>query len=154
MYNHAPKDYICPVCAGLKGDDQNSMIRASDFVYKDKDVSAVINSFFIEGNEGHVIIVPNFHFENIYEIDDEVLNSIHLLSKKVALAIKQEYKADGITILQNNEPASEQHAFHYHLHVFPRYNNDSFHKNLTDKKQTTVEQRKPYSDRLRKNFKI
>ena len=152
MYNRAPKDYKCPICAGLKGDTVNSLISDSDFIYKDEQVCAVINSFFIKGNKGHVIIIPNNHFENIYDIEQNVLDSVNKLAKEVALAIRDTYQCDGVTILQNNEPASEQHAFHYHLHVFPRYNGDKFHQNLLNKQNTTSNQRKPYADKLRKYF--
>jgi histidine triad (HIT) family protein len=152
MFNHAPSDYICPICAGLKGDSQNSLISSSDFIYRDNDISAIINSFFITGNEGHVIIFPNNHFENIYDVLEELLGKMHSLSKKIAVAIKEEYKSDGITILQNNEPASEQHAFHYHLHIFPRYDGDNFHANLLNKQKTTSEERKHYAEKLKKYF--
>lgn len=40
---------------------------------------------------------------------------------------------DGVTFLQNNEPASNQHAFHYHLHVLPRYTNDNLHAHMLEK---------------------
>ena len=152
MYNHAPKDYDCPICQGLKGNSESSLIRESDFVYRDQNLSAIINSFFIQGNEGHVIIFPNHHFENIYEIDDEVLASIHKLSKKISVAMKKSYETHGITILQNNEPASEQHAFHYHLHIFPRYEDDDFHENVSDKQKTTWAERKPFADKLKKEL--
>ena len=54
-------------------------------------------------------------------------------SHKMAVTLKQAYNCDGITIRQNNEPASEQHAFHYHMHIFPRYEADDFNKRLTEK---------------------
>jgi histidine triad (HIT) family protein len=43
----------------------------------------------------------------------------------MALALKAVRKCDAIWIVQNNEPASGQHAFHYHMHVFPRWDNDN-----------------------------
>ena len=47
--------------------------------------------------------------------------------------MKNAYKCDGITLRQNNEPAGDQHAMHYHLHIFPRYDGDKFNINLTKK---------------------
>lgn len=153
MYNHAPKDYICPICVGIRGiEDDTTLIRKSDIVFKDNLVTAFVNSFFIGNNPGHVAIVPNEHFENLFDLPDNYLGRIHEISKKVAIAIKETYGAEGITILQNNGSAGGQHAFHYHLHVFPRYPNDELHKNMLDKKTTTQKQRHPYADKIRKYF--
>jgi len=62
MYNHAPEGYICPICVAIDGaEDQRTMIRQSDIVYKDGLVTAFIGSFFVANNPGHPIIVPNRH---------------------------------------------------------------------------------------------
>ncbi len=42
--------------------------------------------------------------------------------QKIALAVKSALDADGITILQYNEPAGGQVVFHLHFHVLPRWN--------------------------------
>jgi histidine triad (HIT) family protein len=41
--------------------------------------------------------------------------------QKVARAVKQAFAADGVTIMQFNEPASGQTVFHLHVHVIPRF---------------------------------
>lgn len=80
-----------------------------------------------------MIIVPNEHFENIYDLPDKIGHRIFEISKLMSKSIKETYECDGITIRQNNEPAGDQHAFHYHLHVFPRYENDNYNQELTKK---------------------
>lgn len=153
MYNHAPADYKCPICIGLQGiQNEHTLIAPTDFVYKDQWVSAFINSFFIGKNPGHVIVVPNQHYENIYHLPKEIGARIHEVAKKIAIALKETYLCDGITTQQNNEPAGGQHAYHYHFHVFPRYENDEFYKNILDKKTPTPEERKPYADKIKKYF--
>lgn len=47
-----------------------------------------------------------------------------VLAARVARAAKVAFAVDGITLRQNNEPASDQHLFHFHLHVVPRFNSD------------------------------
>lgn len=134
MYTHAPPDYKCPICLGVRGiENEDTLLKRADLIYKDELASAFINSFWIEGNEGHVIVVPNTHFENLYELPDDVGARIFQVSKKIAITMKKTYHCEGITIRQNNEPSSDQHAFHYHLHIFPRYTNDNFNLNLTKK---------------------
>ncbi|HVZ58338.1 MAG TPA: HIT family protein [Patescibacteria group bacterium] len=150
MYDHAPLGYKCPLCIAISGQENNdTLVAQSDIVYKDGLVMAFISSFFIGNNPGHVVIVPNKHFENIYSLPLEYANRIQEIAKKVAVALKEAYKCGGVGLLQNNEPIGDQHAFHYHLHVFPRYENDELFKNMKDKQSTTSEQRLPYADKIR-----
>ncbi|MEI8232133.1 MAG: HIT family protein [bacterium] len=150
MYNHAPSDYVCPVCLGLKGIvNDKTLLLPQDVVYKDDLVTAFINSFWIKNNPGHVIVVPNEHFENIYDLPNDLGAHIHKIASKIAIAMKQSYGCDGITTLQNNEPAGGQHAFHYHFHIFPRYENDALHANMEDKQFAAPAARKPFADKLR-----
>jgi histidine triad (HIT) family protein len=41
--------------------------------------------------------------------------------QKIARAVKQAFAADGVAIMQFNEPASGQTVFHLHVHVIPRF---------------------------------
>lgn len=134
MKSHAPKNYKCPICLGVKGiESDDTLLKQADLVYRDDLVSVFINSFWIRTVEGHVIVVPNKHVENIYEMPDEIGHRISEVSKKIAKAMKTAYKCDGITLRQNNEPAGNQHAFHYHLHIYPRYEGDKFNEGMTTK---------------------
>ena len=150
MFNHASPDYKCPICLGVQGiENEDTMLRQADLVYKDDKVSVFINSFFIDGNEGHVVIVPNKHFENLYDVEPEYGHQIFDISQKMAIGLKNAYGCDGITIRQNNEPASNQHAFHYHMHIFPRYNNDQFEINVSHKRTSAPEERQNYISKIK-----
>lgn len=151
MYHHAPENYHCPICLATQGiENDDTLLKQADLVFRDDLVSAWINSFWIGKNAGHVIIVPNEHFENLYEIPDEIGLQIFKVSKLISEAMKQTYHCDGITLRQNNEPAGDQHAFHYHLHVFPRYAHDNFNQRLAEKSRLseTIE-RIAYAEKLR-----
>jgi len=133
MYNHAPSDYVCPICLTVQGiENDQTMARQADIVYRDEYVIALINSKFIKSNPGHVIVVPINHFENIYELPVEYAHRVIEVSQKIALALKSLRHCDGVWIEQNNEPASGQHAFHYHMHVVPRFENDHLKKQLAE----------------------
>ena len=51
--------------------------------------------------------------------------------RRVALAIRTGYPSDGVTVLQNNEPAGDQDVWHLHTHVIPRYTGDRQHQGLS-----------------------
>lgn len=136
MHNHAPADYICPICLGVQGiENDKTLLKLQDIVYIDELVTAFINSFWIKNNPGHVIVVPNTHYENIYDLPDNIGAHIHKIARKISVAMKKAYHCDGITTMQNNEPAGDQHAFHYHFHIFPRYKNDNLHVHMGEGKK-------------------
>ena len=150
MYNHAPENYICPICVAIQGlENNNTLIAQSDMVYKDDLVTVFIGSFFVGNNPAHPLIVPNEHYENLYDLPQEVGNRVMQISKKVALALKEARSCEGVTIVQNNEPSGGQHAFHYHMHLFPRFENDDLHENMHNSRRSTPEERRPYADKLK-----
>lgn len=128
MHNHAPSGYICPFCSLIQdGESVQSQLKQTDVVFQTADITAFMATRKYPNNQGHVLLVPNEHFENIYDLPVALSSKIHSLSRDIALAMKAEYACDGIMVRQHNEPAGDQNIWHYHLHVIPRYQNDDFH---------------------------
>ena len=155
MYNHTPNNYVCPICLTINGiENEQTMAKQADVVYRDELVLAFINSKFIKSNPGHVIVMPNAHFENIYDLPLNYISRIGEVSQKIALAIKSVRKCDGIWIEQNNEPASGQHAFHYHMHIVPRFEGDNLKAELAAGNTYVADplERIPYAEALRSYF--
>ncbi len=153
MYNHAPKDYKCPLCSIVKGKNNPEFYaKVADIFYKDKFITAFIGGKWWPNNYGSTIIIPNEHYENIYDLSEEVGHKIFDFSKRLALALKEVYKCDGISTRQHNEPAGNQDAFHYHLHVIPRYKDDNLYISHKLSRWTTPEERKPYVKKLKDYF--
>jgi histidine triad (HIT) family protein len=153
MYNHAPPEYICPICLAVAGiESEKTMMRQKDIFYKDNLVMAAINSKFVGNNPGHVIIVPLDHYENLYDIPDMIAERIVKVSKRVAVALRTVRACEGINILQNNEPRAGQHAFHYHMHLFPRFPDDQLFLNMANARVATSEERLLYSEPLKEYF--
>lgn len=94
----------------------------TDIVYEDELVYAFMDMEPI--NEGHVLLVPKEHYLDADEIPDEVLSHLMLVSKKIIGAIKEIYKCDGYSIMQNGGKFND--VGHYHMHIFPRYEGDGF----------------------------
>lgn len=127
MYSHAPADYDCLICRGVRGESgPPTLIHEGDVVTRNDMVVAAVCSFFHPRNAGHVIVVPTAHHENLYVMPPGYLHACIDMAKTVALAMKRQYGCDGITLRQNNEPAGSQSAFHFHLHVYPRYDGDGY----------------------------
>lgn len=141
----------CPICLGVDGiESEETLLKKDDLVYQDNLVSVFINSFWIKSVEGHAIVVTNDHIENIYEMPVETGAKVAEMTKAVAIAIKRSYKADGITIRQNNERAGDQHAMHYHQHIFPRYTADKFNESIARGSTLSApDKRIPYANLLR-----
>lgn len=93
-------------------------------------------------------MVPLEHFENMYDLPDEVGARVFSVAKKLSGAMTQAYGCSGVTTLQNNGPDAGQHAFHYHLHLFPRYAADEIYTNMTSKRETTPEERSVYVQKI------
>ncbi len=153
MYNHAPENYTCPICLAVDGvENGETWIKQADIFYRDDLVMGFVSSKFVNGNEGHPMIVPVKHFENVYDLPSEYGARIAEAAQKVAVALKQARSCDGVTVLQNNEPAGDQHAFHYHLHLFPRFEGDHFHEELTKSRVSDPSEGIEYAEALRKTL--
>jgi histidine triad (HIT) family protein len=147
MYNHAPDDYICPFClVARRVENEHVLTVAEDIVWQDDVVTAFIGAGQWPNNRGHVIIIPNQHFEHIYDLPLHLATRIHELARAVALAMKAAYACAGVSTRQHNEPAGNQDVWHYHLHVFPRYPQD--HLYTTEKARMPPEERAKYARRL------
>lgn len=150
MYNHSPENYICPLCQISRGERTEKGDQELSVIYRDKFLTVFIAGKWWKSNLGHVIIIPNEHIENIYDMPEDIGHKIFDFSKKIAIAFKEVYKCDGTSTRQHNEPAGNQDVFHYHLHVFPRYIGDNLYLNHKDIYWPTQEEKQPYVDKLKK----
>ena len=81
MYTHAPKDYECPFCNFLKG-NETDFNQKQDIVYQNHYVTAFVAPKWWVNNPGHVLVIPNKHFENITTLPmNTYLRYIRLLKK-------------------------------------------------------------------------
>ena len=148
--NHEPNNYLCPFCDWLAGNETDYK-RNSDIVLQDNTITAFISPKWWINNPGHVIVIPNHHVENLYDIDDETLSRVAQATKRIASAIRKSYEGcTGTSTRQHNEPDGNQDVWHFHTHVFPRFPDDHLYENHQNKHFVMPEQREPYADLLRK----
>ena len=133
MHNHAPDDYRCPFCLLTQG-IYNQFVASmyTDIICQNDAVTAFIGSRQWPNNPGNVIIAPNRHYENIYELPLPLATEIHDAARIIALTMKRVYQCDGISTRQHNEPAGNQDIWHYHLHVTPRFHGDELYRTMAN----------------------
>ena len=151
MFNHAPNNYVCPFCLLVQGGDSKYNSQ-QDIVYQDELVTAFVSPRWWPNNLGNVIIVPNRHYENIYDLPSESAYRIQDIAKEIAIAFKETYKCDGVSTRQHNESAGGQDVWHFHLHIFPRYVGDNLYFSLALQELVPLEKRIVYAEKLRAYF--
>ena len=75
-------------------------------------------------NAGHCLVTIKNHAATIWEADVEDLQAAITVSKKLAVALREAVKPDGLNLLQANGAAAFQSVPHFHLHLIPRWAND------------------------------
>lgn len=93
----------------------------SNTIYEDEKVKVFLD--LNPSTNGHMLIIPKKHYQDIHDIDSEIiLHSTTLIKKTLYPLLKEKLHCDGLTISQNNEYGQE--IKHFHIHVIPRYTND------------------------------
>lgn len=145
MTSHAPDDYECPFCRNLatgEGVHPVEIIRSYD------EVTVKLNPKWWVRNKGAVLVVPNQHYENVFDLPVELGTPIQRAVRDAAVAMKAAFSCDGVSTRQHNEPAGYQDVWHYHVHVFPRYEGDDLYA-TRDVYWPDAAEMRAFADRLR-----
>jgi histidine triad (HIT) family protein len=64
--------------------------------------------------KGHVLVIPKFEVDYIFDLNDELYSGLHLFAKKVAIGMKKAIKCEriGVTVIGLEVP-------HAHIHLIP-----------------------------------
>lgn len=149
MFNHAPDGYDCPLCRIVAGEEEGTLTRQEEVVYRTPAVTAFISAHWWPNNPGHAVIVPNQHIENIYDLPARLGADLYEAARLLAIGMKHGYGCDGTSTRQHNEPAGNQDVWHFHLHVFPRFTGDRLYELTREKRFVPYEERAPYAARLK-----
>lgn len=73
---------------------------------------------------GHTLVVPKKHFQDLYDIPEELLCELI----KVVQFLTKEYKtkigATGMNVMHASGKDGQQSVFHFHFHLLPRFKDD------------------------------
>jgi histidine triad (HIT) family protein len=91
-------------------------------VYEDEQTLAFMDAGQV--NPGHVLVAAKGHAANLYELNDAQASALLRTAARVARAIREAYKPQGLSVYQANGKAAWQTVFHYHMHLVPRHEGD------------------------------
>lgn len=106
----------CVFCKIMKNEIPSFVVFEDDLVKVIMDINPV--------SEGHLLIIPKKHFENIFDADKEVLERINVVAQKMSILCKEKLNCTGVNILNASGKDAQQSVFHLHYHIVPRYQKD------------------------------
>lgn len=103
----------CIFCKLANGDIPTNTI------FEDEDFRVFLDAS--PATKGHALVVPKNHYEDIYEIEPEILGKAAKVAQKVIKHTTKVLGCEGYNLMQNNGEVAGQTVFHYHFHLIPRY---------------------------------
>jgi histidine triad (HIT) family protein len=74
---------------------------------------------------GHTLVVPRQHRADIWDIPRQEAASAIVAAQLLAEVVRDDLDAIGVNLRQNSGSKAGQDVFHFHLHVVPRYADDT-----------------------------
>ena len=106
-------------------------------VYEDNKYLAFLD--ISQTTKGHTLLIPKKHYSNLLELETSEYSDLLSVIKKIALGIKKETNALGFNILNNCGEEAGQTVMHFHIHIIPRYESDTFNISFSNNSLTKEE---------------
>ncbi len=111
------RELDCIFCRIVRGEEEAALVYEDDTYLAFMDIQPI--------NPGHILVLPKVHQETVFDMAPEEAGALFARAARLAAAVKEAMGADGINIGQNNGRAAQQIVPHVHVHVIPRYADDS-----------------------------
>lgn len=86
-------------------------------LYEDEYLMVILDAY--PDTDGHTLVIPKKHYEDIYSIDPEVFLKIFTTGKEKAQTLMNKLDKSSLTFLINYGDA--QAIKHFHLHLLPDF---------------------------------
>lgn len=117
----------CIFCKIANKEIKSKIIAENDYAIAFLDVDPVAN--------GHVLVIPKKHFEDLSTCDNKYLMGTSLLVKEISKKLMlSPLEPKGINYISNEKTIAGQQVMHFHMHVIPKYEMDKGFK-ATPKKE-------------------
>ncbi len=110
-------DPTCVFCQIVAGESPATMIE------EDEHTLAFLDIF--PAAPGHTLVVPKRHTRDLLSIEPGELSAVTTTAQRVARRLVETLAADGVNVINACGAAAWQTVFHLHLHVIPRFADDS-----------------------------
>jgi histidine triad (HIT) family protein len=106
----------CIFCAIAAGKAPATIVAEDELTVAFMDISPA--------TDGHLLVIPRAHYEDVLVIDDADLDATMHTARAMTRRVKDRLGADGVNLLNSCGRAAWQTVFHFHVHVIPRYDDD------------------------------
>ena len=107
----------CIFCKIVKGEIPSYKIYEDKWTYAFLDISNDAN--------GHILVIPKKHCENILDCDEETLSRVTSSIKKISKHLVDNCGFTGVNVLNASGKDAQQSVFHLHFHLLPRFASDN-----------------------------
>ena len=109
----------CIFCQIIAGESPASIFYEDNLVLGFMDLGPV--------TPGHSMIIPKQHAASLADLDEDTGRHMWTITHRTAAAIRESgVQCEGINLFLADGEAAFQEVFHLHMHIFPRYQGDSF----------------------------
>ena len=106
----------CIFCLIVEGNSPSWKVMENEYAYAFLNINPA--------TKYHTLIIPKKHYVNIFDIPDDELREVISLTREVATLFEAKWGMTDCQIIQSNGKDGQQHVFHIHFHLVPRYPND------------------------------
>ena len=106
----------CLFCRIVAGEIPSTQVLADARVVVFMDINPIAH--------GHCLVVTREHRANLGEISDEEGAAVMSACRRVARAVHDALRPDGLNLHQSNGSVAGQVVGHFHMHVIPRWEGD------------------------------
>jgi histidine triad (HIT) family protein len=111
------RDPDCIFCAIVAGEAPAEVIDSDEHTVTLLDINPA--------TKGHALVIPRDHTEDLMSIGEEELCHTAVAAQRAAKRMEETLQPDGFNLLNACRVAAWQTVFHFHIHVVPRYEDDS-----------------------------
>jgi histidine triad (HIT) family protein len=109
----------CVFCAIVAGEAPASVVHEDPAVLAFLDIRPV--------TPGHVLVIPKRHAPYLADLDEATGARVFVVAMRLAATLRASgLRCEGINLFLADGEAAFQEVFHTHLHVFPRFADDTF----------------------------
>jgi histidine triad (HIT) family protein len=110
-------DANCIFCKIVAGDLPSFKVDEDERTYAFMDINPA--------TPGHLLVVPREHYPDLLAIAVDDLVACTLTAQRLAARAVSTLGADGVNLINATGAEAWQSVFHFHLHVIPRYADQS-----------------------------